>query len=158
MKHCGCTLVGVALLALSAAAASAQVLRPVDPTKRADDVEGKDLQFGSAEFKTITTDTREMGRSSVSDKAAVLKGDVAGLKRLELQTLDLGTVTRTNLPFKNFTAKRAAVTDKVRLGKDLNDVRQAVAPILQRQIRPFTPGGEEELKNQLNKPPLSVRE
>ena len=43
-----------------------------------------------------------------------------------------------------------AIADNVRSEKDLNDMRQAKAPITKRQIRPFTLGGEEELKKQLN--------
>jgi hypothetical protein len=130
----------------------AQILKRIDPAKLADNVSSKDLQLGTAELNTITTDTREMGRSSVSDKTAELKGDAAGLKRLELQTLDLGSVTKTNLPHKNFTTKRAAIADNARSEKDLNGMRQAKAPIAKRQIRPFTPAGEEELKKQLNTP------
>ena len=157
MKQWGRIFVGVALLGLWAAAAPAQVFHPVDPTKRADDVNGKDLQFGTAEFKTVTLGTREMSGASVSDKIVELKGDVE-LTKLKLQTLDLGNTTKTNvLLYKNFTAKRVAVTDNVRPDKDLDDVRQAKAPISQRQIRPFMPGGEEELKKQLGKPPLSER-
>jgi hypothetical protein len=35
--------------------------------------------------------------------------------------------------------------------KSLNDAKKK-APITERQIRPFTPNGEEELKKQLNEP------
>ena len=152
MKRLGLIVSFAAAIMVFTAPVPALILKPIDPTKRADDVNNSNLQLGTAELNTITTDTREMGRSSVSDKAAVLKGDVTGLNRLELQTLDLGSVTKTNLPYKNFAAKRAAITDNARSEKDLNDVRQAKAPISQRQIRPFTPGGEEELKKQLKSP------
>jgi hypothetical protein len=157
MKRLSLIISYAAAIAVLTASVFAQVFKPIDPTKRADNVNGKDLQFGSAEFKTVTPDTREMSGASVSDKMAELKGDVE-LTKLKLQTLDLGNATKTNvLLYKNFTAKRVAVTDNVRPDKDLDDVRQAKAPISQRQIHPFMPGGEEELKKQLSKPPLSER-
>jgi hypothetical protein len=141
-----------AVITVFTAPVPAQILKPIDHNKLADDVSSKNLQFGSAEFNTIKMDTRETARSSVSDKTAVLKGNV-GLNKLELQTLNLDNIIKTNLQFKNFTAKRAAITDKARSDKDLSDVQQAKAPIAKRQIRPFAPGGEEELKKQLNTPP-----
>ncbi|MGD0016716.1 MAG: hypothetical protein ABSC38_04260 [Verrucomicrobiia bacterium] len=144
-------------IAMLTASVSAQVFKPIDPTKNADAINGKDLQFDTAKLKTVTPGTREMKGASVSDKFVELKGDVEFTK-LKLQTLDLATVTKPDIPHKNFTAKRVAVTDNVRPDKDLDDVRQAKAPISQRQIHPFMPGGEEELIKQLGKPPLSVRE
>ena len=155
MKQCGRIFVGVALLGLWAAAAPAQVFHPIDPTKRADNVNGKDLQFGIVESKTVTLDTREMNGASVSDKIVELKGDMK-LTKLKLKSLDLATVTKADIPHKNFTTKRAAIADDVQLNKDLSDVREAKAPISQRQIHPFAPGGEEELKKQLGEPSLSV--
>jgi hypothetical protein len=150
MNRLGLIVSCAAAIAVFTAPVPAQMLKPIDFAKSADGVNGKDLQFGTVELKTITKDTVGMRRSPVSDKTAVLKGEMPELKKLELQTLDLSTLTKTNLPLKNFTAKRAAITDKVRSTKDLNDVRQARAPITKRQIRPFTPSGEEELKKQLN--------
>ena len=152
MKRLGLIVSCAAAITVFTTPVPAQVLKPIDPTKLADDVNSKNLQLGAAEFKTITKDTLEMDRSSVSDKTAELKRDAAGPKRLELQTLDLGSVTRTNLPYKNFAAKHAAITDNARSEKDLNAVRQAKAPIAKREIRPLTPSGEEELKKQLNTP------
>ena len=149
MKRLGFIVSCAAAITVFTAPVPAQVFKPIDPTKVAD-VNGKNLQLGTAELKTITTETREMGRATVSDKTAVLKGDAAGLKKLDLQTLELGSVTKTNLLYKNFVAKRAVIADNARSDKDSTSVRQAKAPISQRQIRPFMPGGEQELKKQLN--------
>jgi hypothetical protein len=151
MKRLGLIVSCAAAITVFTAPVPAQVFKPIDPTKLAD-VNGKNLQLGTADLKTIATDTREMGRASVSDKTAVLKGNAAGLKRLELQTLDLGNITKTNLLYQNFTAKRAVIADKAQLAKDLDSVRKTKVPIAKREIRPFTPGGEEELKKQLNTP------
>ena len=135
---------------IHASVARSQVFKPIDPSKRADDIQNKDVRFGTTESKTVTMNTKEMSRSPVSSKMVVLKGDVE-LNRLELQTLSLGTLTKSSLPQKNFTPKRAVIiVDKVRSEKELDDVRQTRAPVAQRQIRPFAPGGEEELKKQIN--------
>jgi hypothetical protein len=64
----------------------------------------------------------------------------------------MNSVSTTVLPKTNFTAKRAAVDKSNDLAKKQVDQTKRVAPITDRQIRPFTPGGEEELKKQLNEP------
>jgi len=150
MKQFGLIVSCAAAIMVFAAPGPAQILKRIDPTKLADDVNGKNLQLGTAELNTIEKDTIEMNRATVSDKTAELKGNVAGLKKLELETLGLSSVAKTNLQYQNFTAKRAAVADKAQLAKDLDSLRKTKAPIAKRQIRPSTPAGEEELKKQLN--------
>jgi hypothetical protein len=72
------------------------------------------------------------------------------LNEVNLKSIEMPTVPQPMLPQVNFTAKRAAA-DKVndRGTRQLDQTKQK-APITGRQIRPFTPGGEEELKKQLN--------
>ena len=131
------------MLALSAVG---QVLRPVDPTKQAD-VGNKSVTFPNVDLNTVTQPQRALGQSSVSDKQ--LQFDQVRRKNVNLQTLEHGTVETKTLPQANFTAKRAAVTDKTHATEN---VKLGKAPITDRQIKAFQPGGEEELKQQLREP------
>jgi len=50
---------------------------------------------------------------------------------------------------QNSTAKRAAITEKPR---DEKQISRTKVPIKDREIHAYTPGGEKELKKQLNEP------
>jgi hypothetical protein len=127
-----------------------QITKPLDYNKQAD-VSGKSVTFGDLHYGTISQPTR-IG----STPSPLSKGDLQ-LQRMELNEVNLKsieepTVSQPVLPQANFTAKRA-VADKVndRATRQLDQTKQK-APITDRQIRPFTPAGEEELKKQLNSP------
>ena len=137
-----CSLL-VGMLALSA---TAQVLRPVDPNKQAD-VGNKSVTFPTVDLNTVAQPQRALGQSSVSDKQ--LQFEQVQRKNVKLETLEHGTVETKTLPQVNFTAKRAAVTDKRHATEN---VKLGNAPITDRQIKAFQPGGEEELKQQLSEP------
>ncbi len=65
----------------------------------------------------------------------------------------MNAVSTPSLPQSNFTTKPAAAdvpSDKT--GKQAEEAKKKT-PITERQIKPFTPAGEEELKHQLNDPP-----
>jgi hypothetical protein len=145
----------VALAGLLSAAADAQILeqirKPVDQGKKAG-VSDKNVSFSDAQFDTISQPMRD------SPKVPLSRGDVrfqdATLKSKDtnFRMLDMSTVSTTVIPKANFTAKRAVV-DKVNgESKKQADQTTRVAPITDRQIRPFAPAGEEELKKQLNDP------
>lgn len=126
-------------------------LKPVDQTKQAD-VNGKNVSFGDVPFGTISQPMRD------SPKAPLTKGDLklenADLKEraLELKTVEMTSIPISVLPKANFTAKRAAADKPNDQNTKQVDQTKQKAPISERQIRPFMPGGEEELKKQLNEP------
>jgi hypothetical protein len=72
---------------------------------------------------------------------------------VDLESVEFSTISTPILPQANFTAKRAAAGDKLsdENQKQLAHSKQK-APVTERQIRPFTPGGMEELKKQLATP------
>ena len=156
----GLTLLAVILAALLATPAHAQVLKPIDLTKQAD-VNDKTVNYGNVQFDTLSQPTSVLPSSPLS-KGNLKFQDVDQKKRdinqqkLDLKTVDMSTVSRPTLPKANFTAKRAEV-DMSR-GEPRKQVEQTKkkAQINERQIRPFTPAGEEDLKHQLNEPPLEV--
>jgi hypothetical protein len=127
-----------------------QNVNPIDYGKQAD-VNKKNLTFGDVPFNTISQPTRDL-----PNKSPIAKGDLklsgTDLKDVDLKTLEMNTVSTPSLPKANFTAKRAAADKMNDLSKRQVDQTKQVAPITDRQIRPFMPGGEEELKKQLNGP------
>lgn len=149
----GPILLAVVLAGLLSPQAGAWIdpLKPIDQAKQAD-VNGKNVSFGDVPFGTISQPMRD------SPKAPLTKGDLkledADLKEraLELKTVEMPSIPTSVLPKANFRAKRATA-DKLN-DQDTKQVVQTKqkAPITERQIRPFMPGGEEELKKQLNEP------
>ncbi len=79
------------------------------------------------------------------------KVDVNGvnLPNAELKSLNLSEIQMKSSPQRNFAAKRATLPDKLPTQKT---VASTNAPIARRQIYPFKPGGDEELRKQLNIP------
>ncbi|MGD0651359.1 MAG: hypothetical protein ABSA97_09510 [Verrucomicrobiia bacterium] len=144
MKH---LLYGAVLVAAFSVSAAAQILKPLDPGKRADDINNKSVNFGNVNLRTISTGMRQTTRSSLSDKNAHFNG--VNLSDVELRLLNLSDVQMKTLPQQNFTAKRAVLPDKVPPQEQLGLIHTK-APIKDRQIRAFTPAGEEELKKQLH--------
>ena len=145
-------LISIALAALSPVGVPAQILdqikKPIDYSKQAD-LSGKDVHLNDLQFQTISQPTREV--TTVSPFA---KGDLqlqrVDLNQVTLKSTEMSTVPEPVLPQANFTTKRADA-DKVndRASQQLDQSRQS-ASITNRQIRPFVPGGEEDLKKQLN--------
>jgi len=114
------------------------------------DVNGKTIHFDDLHYGTISPPIRESSTAS-----PLSKGDLR-FQRLELNELkpnsvELSTLSQPVLPKANFTAKRAAADRTNDQASRQLDLSKRDAPITNRVIRPFTPGGEEELKNQLNK-------
>ncbi len=127
--------------------ATAQVLKPIDPTKQADEINNKTFHTSDVDLKTISQPTRDLSRSPLTNKQQ--KFNEINSKTVNLQSLEHPTIPMNTLPQKNFTAKRAAESDKTR-AESKNILKQPAAPITDRQLHPFAPGGEEELKKQLN--------
>jgi len=147
------TLLMVTLVGLLSQTATALVdpLKPLDVNKQAD-VGGKNVNFDDVRFDTISQGTRELPQSPLSKGDLKLENAGVRDKHADFKMLEMSTISKPVLPKANFTAKRAAV-DKVNdeAQKQVDQTKQ-VAPITSRQIRAFTPAGEEELKNQLKDP------
>jgi hypothetical protein len=124
--------------------ARAQLAKPIDPTKKAD-VGGKSVNPGEVRFNTLSQPTRDLPNS------ALTKGDLkfqdVDTKGVELNSLQFSSVATSVIPKANFTAKRIADKTSDESDKRLDHVKKK-APINERQIRAFTPAGEEELKKQ----------
>ncbi len=156
----GLTLLAVILAALLSTRAHAQIVKPIDTTKQAD--VNKTVNFGDVQFDTLSQPTSVLPGSSPLSKGN-LKFQDTDQKKVEFNGLEMSTISRPTLPMANFTAKRAAVDvprDETKKQADQTrkqaDQTKKQAQINGRQIRPFTPAGEEELKHQLNEPPLDV--
>jgi hypothetical protein len=134
------------LVIVAASRAVAQGFKPIDRTKQAD-VNGKIISPDNLNLKNVAQPTRSFWQSPRSDERQSLPQ--VDLKNVDLQQLRLAGYSTEILPQQNFTAKRAAITEKPRVEKD---VQHTKAPIKDRQLHPFAPGGEEELEKQLNKP------
>lgn len=148
----GRILLVVALTGLVSPPTRAELLKPIDRTKQAD-VNGKNVSFGDVSFDAISQPTREVPQSPIT--RGDLKPRGADLKNVDLGTLEISTVSLPVLPKANFTAKHAAADKQNDQTSKQVDRMSQKAPITDRQIRPFTPAGQEELKRQLSEPPLS---
>jgi hypothetical protein len=149
MKRLNSTLVAVGLALVLASRLDAQILKPVDPNKKAD-VGDKSVKFGDAQLGTVSQPTADLPNAELSKGVLKLQNadtkNVTGLKMLEHPMVETHVV-----PQANFTAKRIVTPSNEANDKSLNDAKKK-APVTDRQIRPFTPSGEEELKKQLNEP------
>ena len=128
--------------------AGAQILQPIDPKKMAD-IDTKPVNLGEAQFQTVPQLTRDQPNAPVSKGNVKFQG--YDTKQVDFHTLEMSTIEKPVLPQANFTAKRIAVKMSDETNKKLNHAKEK-APINKREIRPFAPGGEEELKKQLNEP------
>ena len=149
MKLLNYALLAVALVLCPSPRLNAQLLKPIDPNQKAG-IGDKSVKFGDAQLNTISQPTADLPNAELS------KGDLklqdADTKNVtDLKSLDYSTVETHVLPQANFTAKRIAIKSNEANDKKLDDTKKK-APINQRQIRPFTPSGEQELKKQLNEP------
>ena len=132
----------------------AGVLTQIDPNKQAD-ITGQTVTFPIVQFDSVPQKFRTMPVAPISGKMANHSQTVA-TKNADINTLDFPTVlSKKTLPMTNFTAKRASLdelpveTETVTTG----DVKTDKAKINSRVIRPFTPAGHQELKDQINKIP-----
>jgi len=154
MKLGAILLVGALVAALSPRAGAWTSPRtPIDRTKQAD-VNDKNVSFSDVPLGAISQPTRAEPRSPLTKGDLKLQG--VDLNNVDLSTREMSTVSLSVLPKANFTAKHAAA-DKLndKTSKQVDHTTRK-APITDRQIRPFTDAGEEELKRQLNEPPLSA--
>jgi hypothetical protein len=156
----GLTVLAVVLAASLSSPAQAQIVKPIDPNKKAD-VSDKTLNYDNVSFDTLSQPTSVLPSSPLSKGG--LKFQDVDHKKVDLKTLEMSTVSTPSLPRSNFTAKRAEVDvlrDETKKQADQTkkqtDQTKKKAQINERQIRPFTPPGEEELKHQLNQPPLEA--
>jgi len=128
--------------------AGGQVFKPIDPNKKAD-IDTKPLNLGAAQFETLSEPTHEVPNASLSK--GNLKLPSFETKQVDFQNLEKPTIVKPVLPQANFTAKNIAVKVSDESSKNLNHAK-VKAPITNRQIRLYAPGGEQELKKQLNEP------
>jgi hypothetical protein len=134
----------------------AQIVKPIDRTKQAD-VNDKTLSFGDVPLNTLSQPTSDLSGSPLPK--GELKFQDVGQKNADLKTLEMPTVSTPSLPRSNFTTRRAAAdVPSDETNKKQAEQARKKAQINERQIRPFTPAGEEELKRQLNEPPLNAQD
>ncbi|HUK81332.1 MAG TPA: hypothetical protein VLZ12_01745 [Verrucomicrobiae bacterium] len=124
----------------------AQVFRPVDPTKQAD-VGTKTVTLPNVNFQTLPQGSRSFSILALPNTQPQ-SSDVQN-KSVDINTVGWPTITTPTLSRTNLVYPDVAGTEKTR---EIKDLPTAVAPITNRQIRAFTPAGEEELKKQLNEP------
>jgi hypothetical protein len=150
----GLTLLAVILAATLSTRARAQIIKPLDRSKQAD-VNDKTLNFGDAPLGSLSQPMADLPGSPLS------KGDLklqdVDQKKTDFKSLELSTVSTTTLPKGNFTTRRAEADVPSDETKKQSDQTKKDAPINKRQIKPFTPAGEQELKHQLNEPPLDAQ-
>ena len=149
MKLLNLSLLAVALALVPSPQLLAQLLKPIDPNQKAD-VADKFVKPGDVQLETVTRPTVDLHNAELS-KGALKLQDAETKSVTDLKTLEHSTVETHILPQANFTAKRVATQSNEASDKNLNDAKKK-APITNRQIRPFTPAGEQELKKQLNEP------
>jgi uncharacterized lipoprotein YbaY len=137
-------LMASAMLAGVIQTRAADFLRPVDPSRQAD-INGKNASLGDLNLDSVSQPTRSTPMSPISGKAYNVK-DVTLTER-SLKTVRFNTVPLADAPSRNFAAKRAQADTNVRRERE---VTKSEAKVRDRQIRAFTPGGEQELKEQLN--------
>jgi hypothetical protein len=126
-----------------------QIKKPIDYTKKAD-VGDRTVNFDDLHYGTVSQPSRTWSTPSPLSKSD-LQLQSAELNEVKLKSVETSTVSEPMLPQVNFTAKRAAADKPNDQGsRQLQQTKQK-APITSREIRPFAPGGEEELKKQLNK-------
>jgi hypothetical protein len=126
-----------------------QMKKPLDYSKQAD-VTGKNIQLGDLHYGTVPQSS-----PALSGGSPLTKGDLhlqnADLGEIQLKSVDLSTVSQPVLPQANYEGKRAvADKDNDKATVQADETKQN-APITNRQIRVFAPGGEEQLKQQINK-------
>ena len=143
--------IALAGLLLQSAMALTDPLKPLDVNKVAD-VGGKNADLNDVQFDTISQGTRELPQSPLSRGDLRFKNADLSTKHAGFKVLEMPTVSKPTVPTTNFSAKRA-VGDRMNdeAQKQVEQTKQ-VAPITNRQIRAFTPAGEEELKDQLKDP------
>ena len=127
-------------------AASAQVLRQIDPTKQAD-ISNKSVQFNDVNFQTLSPGIQSPTTLPLSGQKVDMNS--VNLPEVQLNSVQFPVISTKTVPHQNFTAKRAVLPDKVPPQEQLSLIHTK-APIKDRQIRAFTPAGEEELKKQLH--------
>jgi hypothetical protein len=137
----------LAVFLLLSVAASAQVLRPIDPRRTAD-ASGKAVEMPTINFGTLPQPTRTEPVSPLTGQMRE-PGKTVETKRVDTTALQYATLPSKVLPQTNFTAKRAVVTGALPAADTVKTPR---ADIEKRVIRPVTPAGAEELKKQLNEP------
>jgi hypothetical protein len=128
-------------------AASAQVLKPIDQRKLADP-NGKTVEMPTVRFDTVPQPTRPQPVSPLSRQYRPRAGTVE-TRTVDTHGLSYSTIPVTVLPQQNFAPKRATVPGNLPAAETVKTSR---AEINQRVIRPFTPAGKEELKEQFKNP------
>ena len=145
-------LLALTLAALLPARAPAQILdqikKPIDHTKQAD-VSDKTVTFGDLHLETVAQPTHATPATSPLSKGN-LQLQQLDLNQVDLKSAEMSTIPEPVLPQGNFSTKRAEADKANDAASHQLDQSWQNAPITNRQIRPLTPKGEEELKKQLN--------
>jgi len=143
----------VILLGGLIATARAGVFTPIDVHKQAD-LNDKTVAMPTVNFNSLPQSTRGQTVSPVTEKKAA-PGKMIESKTVDLETLaPSATFPTKNVPMTNYTPKRGLVDTSVVPVSSISQetVRTDRARINERVIRPQTPAGSEELKQQFTQP------
>ena len=128
--------------------AHAGVFTQLDPHKQAD-VSGQTVEFSTLHFDSVSQPIRTLPVAPVSGQT-VDRSQTVATKNVEFNTLDFPGIPSKTRPMTNFTTKRATLDQPlIETGNKIT----GNAKINPRVIRPLTPAGEQELKDQINKIP-----
>ncbi len=127
--------------------ASAQILKPIDQHKLADP-NGKTVEMPTVRFDNVPQPTRPQPVSPLS-RQSLPPAVTVETKTVDTHRLSYSTVPVSVLPQQNFAPKRAVVAGNLPAAETVKTSRAEINP---RVIRPFTPAGKEELKEQFKNP------
>ncbi|MCG3150412.1 MAG: hypothetical protein PCFJNLEI_03898 [Verrucomicrobiae bacterium] len=132
----------------------ADVFTPIDVRKKAD-VNGKAVEMPVLNFEAVPQPVRRQPVSPLTGKAAP-SGKVIESKTVDLETLaPYSTVPAKRLPMANFTPRQGRVETPIVPQAEVATptVPAGRARTNERVIRPTTPAGEQDLKEQFRKTP-----
>ena len=134
--------------------ASAGGFERIDFNKRAD-VTGQIVEFPTLNFDAIPAATTRTQTISPVSGQRVDRSQTVATKLVETKTVNFGTREYTVRSYntvaqKNFTTKQAVLEQPAIASPS---VTTAPAKVKSRIIRPYTPAGERELQDQINRIP-----
>jgi len=133
------------IVALLTATAVAGLMDPIDPNRRVD-ANSRYVNTPTLNMKSAPMPVLRNGRAEQSNR--IVQPQRVEMNRVELGTYETKTVDTPVIPQMNFHTKRAASSDQT---YRTETAKTGLAPVNPRRIRPLTPQGENELKDQLRR-------
>ena len=139
---------------LAGTLASADVFQRIDVNKQAD-VNGQTVNLPVLNFDSLPQTSRTLPIAPQSDRRTE-PGKTIETSTVNLETLAFPTLDMQTVPKSNYKAKRAVVSGAPVTAPRIDPsatVPAERAKVNERVIRPLTPAGEQELKDQFHKTP-----